>query len=216
MARSARPFPCLRDSPRQRPKCLSLSRTSPRGAEATGHWNKSRSSTKKPCPIPSARLPPSSAPLGVTAPPLPRRVQEKLPPPRRLRAASFSTAARTAPGAGAEGRRRAGGRGREADGRRRRTGRARSPAALPGGGGPPEPDAAEPEDKRRRGELGRWWLRAEAAAGKCRSAGATSRPKTLIWTPSSASSRARVSVCVGVGVLIWSPGSMAAMVGPLC
>lgn len=99
--------------------------------------------------------------------------------------------------AGAAGRRRgeppAGGSGRVAYRSCRGAGGARRPAALLGGG------AAGSEDRRRRREPRFWCLRAEAAARRCRSAGATSRPKILTWTPSSASSRARVSVCVGVG-----------------
>ena len=153
MARSARPFPCLRDSPRQRPKCLSLSRRSPRGAEATGHWNKSRSSTKKPCPIPSARLLPSSAPLGVTAPPLPRRVREKLPPPRRLRAASFSTEARTAPG-----REQRGGGAWEGAGGKRTVdagGRAGHGAQQPSPGAE-APQSQTPLNPRTSGDAGSW------------------------------------------------------------
>lgn len=129
------------------------------------------------------------------APPLPHGVREKLPPP--LPRAPFSTAARTAPGRARRGGGAAslprGGSGRVAYRSCRGAGGARRPAALLGGG------AAESEDRRRRREPRFWWLRAEAAARRCRSAGATSRPKILTWTPSSASSRARVSACVGVG-----------------
>lgn len=160
----------------------------------------------------SARL----RPLGVRARPCPvgsvrscPRPANPAPPPRGF----FQHRGADSSGAGAWGVRRSpSGRPGKAvqgrGGRRRRAAGARGPAALPGGGAHPGPDAAEPEGKRRSREPGPWWLREEAAAERCLSAGATSRPKTRTWTPSSASSKARVSVCVEVGADLnsWSGG----------
>lgn len=152
-------------------------------------------SSEKPCPIPGAGLPPAPPPRShgpALAPCSPGEVapaaaSRLVSAPRR----GQLPAARRGGGAASlrPGRVRAGGyRGC------RRAGGAPRPTALLGGG------AAESQDRRRHREPRFRWLRAEAsAARRCRSAGATSRPKIRTWTPSSASSRARVSACVGLG-----------------
>lgn len=189
--------------------CPTIAGKGPIGVEATGQWDRSRKKLGRGAPTHSLmqHFCPAPPPRSQGPAPAPSGRGEVAPaqrtPPRSL-AASFSTAARTAPGLepGSEAREpRAweGGAGRAAEGRRRRAGGARSPAAHSGGSAHPEPDAAEPEDRWRRREPGGWWLRAEAAAERCLSAGATSRPRTRTWTPSSASSRAKVSVRVKVG-----------------
>lgn len=120
------PLPLPERFARKRPDCPSLSGDGSRGAEATVYWDKGR--TRDPQRSPARFLAANSClappPKSQGPAPAPSSLGEVAPaprtPPLRRRTASFSTAARTAPGPAPKGRSAAKGRrGRAGEGSRR-------------------------------------------------------------------------------------------------
>lgn len=222
---SDRPFPCLRDSPLQHPDYPSLSGGASRRAKVAAHWDESRAAPQRiPARFltPGSRLAPPPTNEGpASAPSSPGEVAPApRTPPRRQRATSFSTAVRTAPGPASEGEGAAGGRqGRAGEGSGPYTqagGRGTEPLGPPRGRRPPRSRTLL---RPRRAETPGAGARVAPGRGRGRKMpvrrGHVAPQNTYLDTIIRKFEGQSECVRWGGGT-IWSPGSVAEIVRPLC